>query len=135
MVRRPGRNSRSREYIIAVVLQNGMPRKQLTVASYVAPGPIKLARTRRITLKRITVKHHMAAVSASWKAVPGAARYEITLSTFHGRRRLSVIKGRPRTLTFPNIPVTDAATVTVQPVSANGRHRLGATKALKTRKR
>ncbi len=66
--------------IVAEVTQNGMPRDQLTVATFSAPNP-KLAKARGLKVKRSKGKAKL-----SWKRVAGAKTYLVRVTRADGRR-------------------------------------------------
>jgi hypothetical protein len=77
----PGHGPAGRRTIVAVVEQDGRPRDEITIASYVAPkdrlpGAPRLLRARRAG----------ASVLVRWQAVPGASGYNAVATTSDGRR-------------------------------------------------
>ena len=83
----PGDGPAGRRVIEAIVENDGIPRRTLTVARYVAPRPAKPARPRGIRVRRTR-----AGLRVSWRRVAGAAKYAVSVTTRDGRRRLFVTR-------------------------------------------
>jgi hypothetical protein len=98
--------------IVATVLQNGMPRANLTVARYVAPPRARPAKPR-VTVKRAGTK-----LVVHWHRDPRATRYELRAKLTDGRVLLLLLK-KPQT-TIVAVARTTTATVTVRGVDTAG---------------
>jgi hypothetical protein len=77
----PARGGAGKRRIVAIVEQDGRPREEITVATYVAPkdrlpGAPRLLRARR----------QGASVMVRWQSVAGAKGYNAIVSTSDGRR-------------------------------------------------
>ena len=70
-----------RRDIVAVVEQDGRPRAELKVASYAAPGALRPARPRGVSVSRAP-----SSVTLRWRAVRAADRYEVRVRFDDGRR-------------------------------------------------
>ena len=77
----PARGGAGRRAIVAVVEQDGRPRAELKVASYVAPKDRVLGAPRLLRARRSG-----AGVLVRWQAVAGAATYNAVVTTSDGRR-------------------------------------------------
>ena len=80
---RPGDGPGGRRVIEAIVENDGIPRKTLTVARYVAPRPARPGRPRGLRVRRTRT-----GLRVSWRRVPGAAKYAVSVQTNDGRRRV-----------------------------------------------
>jgi len=79
----PGDGPAGRRVIEAIVENDGIPRKTLTVARYVAPRPAGPGRPRGLRVRRTRT-----GLRVSWRRVPGAAKYAVSVQTGDGRRRV-----------------------------------------------
>ena len=79
----PGDGPGGRRVIEAIVENDGIPRKTLTVARYVAPRPAGPGRPRGLRVRRTRT-----GLRVSWRRVPGAAKYAVSVVTSDGRRRV-----------------------------------------------
>ena len=105
--------------IVARVNQDGMPRRELSVARYLAPAPRVLPAPKKIKVER-TKK----GVKVTWKRVRGADEYWIVVELENGRR-FEVTTSRRRAA-IKGISRLDGARVSVTAVSDDGA--LGKTK-------
>jgi hypothetical protein len=108
----PADGPAGRRKVVALVTEHGVPRKQLTVATYVAPGPLRPPPPKHVGIVRTK-----NALRLSWSASPGAASYDIALTTFNHRKQLFVQPRNKRVLVIPNILSTYTASVAIQGVS------------------
>ena len=99
--------------IIALVSSYGKPRTQLTIASYVAPPPVKPA-----TVKRLKARRSGARLSVTWSKARNATRYEVRATLSDGRRLLSRQKGVR--FSIPRVASRTRATVTVVGLKGDG---------------
>ncbi len=100
--------ARSRRHtVVAEIVQNGMPRAQLTVARFTAEAP----RLRRPAAK---AKRTRRSLALTWRPVAGAQRYLVEV---RGAAVLArVLTARTR-LVLPQAPATGTLTATIQPLS------------------
>jgi hypothetical protein len=77
----PGHGPAGKRDIIAVIEQDGRPRDELKIASYVAPKDRLPAAPRLLRARRAG-----SSVLVRWQPVPGAARYTASVRTSDGRR-------------------------------------------------
>lgn len=99
--------------IIALVSSYGVPRKELSVASYVAPPP-----PRPATPKRLKARRTASALTVAWSKAANAKRYEIRATLSDGRRLLVRQKGTR--VTIPRFATRSRATITVVGLKADG---------------
>ena len=97
--------------IYALVEREGIPRAKVAVAHYVAPGPRRPGRPRRLALRR-----RGSRLLVSWHRVPGAARYAVAWRLRDGRRQATTTK-RPH-IAIRGVPGIDAGRIRVAGVSA-----------------
>ena len=83
-----GHGTAGKRRVFAIVEQNGMPRRRVALTSYVAPAPPRVpapgvvrARVRR------------AGLALSWRRVPEAARYRLTVKVGDGRVLTRSVRG------------------------------------------
>lgn len=95
-----------RRTIQAEVVQNGLPRADLTVARFTAPARHKLVKPK------VEAKRTKTALALSWKRVGGATSYLVEV-----RSATSVLQRlvtRRHAVTFKGTPAAGTLTVTVQ---------------------
>lgn len=97
-----------RRQIVATVMENNLPRKALTVASYLAPSPLRPARPTRLVLTRAGTT-----LNASWRAAKGASSYEVTFTTINHRKQVLELPASKRRVTFTIVRPVDPASVSV----------------------
>jgi hypothetical protein len=100
-----------RRTIVAEVVQNGLPRANLTVARFSAPARPKLVKPR------LTAKRTKSTLTLSWKPVVGAASYLVEVR--NGPTLVQRLMTRKRKVTFSGMPATGALTVTVRALGAS----------------
>jgi PKD repeat protein len=106
----PADGPAGRRTIVATVSQYGLPRRQLVVARYVAPGPLRPGPPRRLALRR-----RRGALQIRWSAASGKPRfYDVLVTSVNRRRLLFELPGSARGVTFPRLAAGDRAVVTVR---------------------
>lgn len=110
---RPAPGPAGTRSIVAVVQRDGVPRKEMTVASYRAPGPQKPARTQRVTITRTSSR-----AVATWTSARGARTWRVVATASDGRR-WSVLLSQ-RSLALPSVFRSKTVRVSVRGVSAAG---------------
>lgn len=105
-----------RRAVLALVQHGGLVTDTVRVGTYVAPGPLRPARVRGVSLRR-----RGNSVTASWRGVGGAARYVVRVRGSHGMRRLRVLSARSRKLRVSRLAPGDRLAVTVSALSRAGR--------------
>jgi PKD repeat protein len=112
----PGQGPAGTRKIVAQVSQRGLPRAELVVASYRAPGPLRLARPKRVRFRRAA-----QSLQISWRAVKGAGSYEVLITTVNRRRELFRIPARKRSVTVAQILKDDRVVARITPLSPSHR--------------
>jgi hypothetical protein len=95
--------------IVAEVVENGLPRKVVTVARFSAAAPPRLA------TPKVTSTRKGSTLVLSWRKVAGAKSYFVTVSA-----ESAVIESKTTSatrLTVSNVPATGPLTITVQPLT------------------
>jgi hypothetical protein len=83
----PASGPRGRRAIAAIVTRQGVPRAQMTVAHYKAPGPLLPGRPRHVRLRRRGSK-----LVVRWKAAPRARRYAVAWALRDGRHQAKIVR-------------------------------------------
>lgn len=98
----PGDGPAGRRSIVARVTQDGLPRKSIVLASYIAPGPDVPGKPRGVKLRAAGG----SAVRATWRAVPRAASYRVTFRLKDGHAATVIVKAsvRPSARTTAFLP-------------------------------
>ncbi|HEY1511879.1 MAG TPA: vWA domain-containing protein [Solirubrobacteraceae bacterium] len=102
-----------RRTIVAAVLENGLVRATLNVATFHAPGARRPARVSHVLLRR-----HGSRVVVTWSKAGGARRYKVHVRVDDGRNQLHTQRGRQLVI---RRTTGHRVSVTVQSVSAAGR--------------
>jgi hypothetical protein len=110
----PANGPRGKRTIEAVVERNGVPRLRKSVATYVAPGPVRPGR-----VKKLTVKRSGHTVLVAWHKATGVNAYAVRIDLSDGRRVLRVT--RALKVTLKGAPRRGHVTVTVVARSRAGR--------------
>jgi hypothetical protein len=105
---RPTEGPAGKRKIVAMVEQNGLPRANLTVGAYRAPGRLHPARPRRLRIDR-----HGSRLVVSWDAPKQGFRHVAYLRRSDDVRQLQVIAAGRRSATFPAVKRGYGATITV----------------------
>ncbi len=95
--------------IVAQVISYNLPRKDLAVASYVAPAPTKPSRPGHVRVSAV----RGGAVRVSWTAAAFAQEYLVAVDTSDGAHLVEFAGGRARSLVIHDVVPITAATVTV----------------------
>jgi hypothetical protein len=104
----PAAGPAGRRTILAVVAERGLTVTQTNVASYVAPGPAKLARPGHVQLRR-----KGEAMTISWREVPGASRYVVQARLRDGRSLVLTVAKSKHAVTVRTVPDFDSGKVMV----------------------
>lgn len=122
---RPADGRAGRRQLIAAVTSRGLPRANIVVATFTAPGPFRPARPRRVRLTR-----RGSALRVTWDRSAGAASYVVRAVLRDGRRKEFVTTRRA--LTIPRVPGIGSGRIMVSGIAANslvGRSRTATLKA------
>lgn len=109
----PANGPKGTRQIVAMVDQNGAPRRQLVVATYTAPAPLRPGRPKSVSVKRAG-----GGVKVSWGRAARAARYLVRVRLHDGTSKLYVLGGKQRALTIPGVATRTFGTVTVAGLTA-----------------
>jgi PKD repeat protein len=100
--------SRSRTIVAYLLNKEDMPRRELAVGHYSAPGALHGGRVRRVKFVR-----HGGTGVITWSAAPGARQYRIKVRGGDGRVQTFIRKPSARSVTITGLIPTDAYTVLV----------------------
>jgi hypothetical protein len=116
-----------RRTIVAAVLENGLVRATIPVASFRAPGARRPARVAHVFLRR-----HGSQVTVTWSKTRGARRFRVHVRVSDGRNQLHTLRGRRLVI---RRATGRRVSVTVEAVSAVGRTGRGRNATLGARAR
>lgn len=103
-----------RRKIVAQITQRGFNvGRPVTVATYTAPGPVKLTRPQNVKVRR-----HGTRITISWDRVAGAARYVVRAILHDGRSLVFLRDAGAHTVTVRSVPGFDAGKVMVAALDA-----------------
>ena len=111
----PAYGPKGKRTIVALVESFGTPRKQLNVASYIAPPPL---RPGTPTALRITRKG--TGVLVSWKPAGRVARYRLMVKLSDGRALLLLPGAKAKSATVARVGKKLKASATLQGEFADG---------------
>jgi hypothetical protein len=97
-----------RRKIVALVEQDGKPRERVTVASYVAPPPLRPGKPRFARLRRSG-----SGVVVTWGPSANATGYAVRATLNDGRRQLFVVGRRVRRVVVPAVSGQFSGRITV----------------------
>jgi hypothetical protein len=101
--------------IVADVSQNGLPREQIVVATYTAPGPRKPSKPKFVHAKRRGGK-----VKVTWGTSVAAAGYIVRVRLHDGTSRLYTVGAKKRSFTVPGVATRTFGSISVQGISQSG---------------
>jgi hypothetical protein len=111
----PGNGRAGARKIVAMVARHGLPRKQMTVAHYIAPPPPKVPAARGVKLKASG-----GTLKVRWRPAVGVNRWFVTAHLPSGATRWELTPGRSG-----RVVVHDYGTITSAKVSIVGEARDG----------
>ena len=111
----PANGPTGKRSIIALVESFGTPRKQMKVASYTAPPPLRPAAPRGLRLKRQGTK-----LVLSWTRTAGLARYRLTVKLTDGRVLLLLPRGTATSAGVTGVAKAETASASLQGERADG---------------
>ncbi|MFT4035197.1 MAG: hypothetical protein QM679_06450 [Patulibacter sp.] len=112
----PADGPAGKRQIEAIVVAAGRQVATKALGSYVAPGTVKLAAPRRVTLSR-----NKRSLGVRWTKVAGAAKYRVTITATDGRKQILTAAGKASKLTIPQVTADDQVKVKVAAVDRLGR--------------
>ncbi len=102
--------------IVAQVLQDDLPRANLTVAKYNAPARRLPGRIRTVSAKR-----GKTSLTIAWPSVANAVEYRVMVTVSDGRTLMLTVPRKSRKVTVPDFTAKDSAKVAVAGVTATMR--------------
>ncbi|MFL5845727.1 MAG: hypothetical protein ACJ762_13655 [Solirubrobacteraceae bacterium] len=131
----PANGPAGKREVVAMVDQNGAPRRQIVVASYVAPAPVRPGRPAFVRAKRSG-----SALKVSWGRAARAARYVVRIKLHDGTSKLFVLGAKARSLKIPGVATRTFGSITVAGLTATSskagpERKAGVKKKPKKRKR
>jgi hypothetical protein len=113
----PADGSAGRRAIVALLTENGLPARELTVAHYVAPKPPTPGKVHGLHVSR-----RGRSFRVTFGRATGASHYLVSINATDGHRSVRVIAGRtPHRVSVPALGYGDAITATVSAVSSMQR--------------
>jgi hypothetical protein len=106
----------TRRTIVAQVIQDGLPRANLTVARFTAPSP-GVGRPGRVRVRRSGSSRAIV----TWGAAPFAARYEVVVVAGDGARTLLTPAKGKRQVVVTGVQKGEGLSLSVVGISARGR--------------
>lgn len=111
---RPGPGPAGVRQIVAVLMRNGEPIKEIPVAKYDAPGEVPLKAPAGVTIHRSGTT-----VGVTWMGVAGAKTYDILYKLNDGEQQVVVAPATANQIDLPEaISPADQVTVSVRPVKS-----------------
>ena len=101
--------------IVAEVIQDGMPRKNLTIARFSAPSP-RVGRPGRVRVRR-----RGKGALVTWTPAPLARYYDVSVVASDGGRIALAPRRGSRQVTVPGVGKKERLTIRVVGISASGR--------------
>ena len=109
-----------RRTIIAWITQDGHPRANLTIASYIVPAPRRLPPPRGLRVTR-----RDATVIVSWRPEAGAVGYALSARLGDGRRVFVVVRAASHQQTIASVPATVGGRLRLTAITDKKLRRLG----------
>jgi hypothetical protein len=111
---RPGPGPAGVRQIVAVLMRNGEPTKEIPVAKYDAPGEVPLKAPGGVTIQR-----NGTTVGVTWMGVAGAKTYDVLYKLNDGEQQVVVAAANATHIDLPEaIDPADQVTVSVRPVKS-----------------
>ena len=104
----PSDGAPGRRQVVALVEQNGLPRTEIVVGSYVAPANRRAGRPGHVRVRRAG-----SGLKVTWRTAARADAYLLRISLKDGRRQQRVVSRRARAASFPGVSKALAGKVTV----------------------
>lgn len=109
---KPAAGPGGKRTVVAMVQHQGVTTGTKTIGSYVAPGPAKPGKVRRLTARRSGT-----VLTVGWKAAKGAARYSVLVRGAKGTRVGRLVGAGTKQLRLPAMRRDEKLTVTVRALS------------------
>jgi hypothetical protein len=111
----PAEGPAGKRQIVALVEQDGIPRREIVVATYTAPPPRRPGRPSRVRLKRSG-----SGIRVTWGPAARAARYVVRVRLHDGTSRLYTVRAKKRSLRIPGVASRTFGSVTVAGLTRSG---------------
>jgi hypothetical protein len=112
-----------------MVARHGLPRKQMTVAHYLAPPPPKVPAARGLALRASG-----RALTVRWRPAAAVRRWFVTAHLTSGATRWEIAPGRSGRVVVHDYAAIASAKVTVVGEASDGRRGKPATAVIKPRR-
>ena len=109
---RPADGPGGRRKIMALVEQNGLPRKTLTAGSYIAPPRPRPGRPRKARIVR-----RGSRLVVSWRAPVPGFRHAVAVDVSDGRSIVLIARAGAKSVTVPDVPQGYGAKATVMGIT------------------
>jgi len=127
----PANGPAGKREIVAQVVQNGIPRRNIVVATYTAPGPRRPGRPRFARVARAG-----GGIRVTWGAAARAARYLVHLRLHDGTNHIYILSRSKRSVGIKGVTASTFGSVTVAGLTATSNRPGPAARAtVKKRKR
>lgn len=110
---RPAFGPAGKRDVVALVLQDGTVRRELTVGSYVAPAPARAGRVRGITVRRSGER-----VTVTWSKAQRAGSYEVLVDLPDGRGEARIVPATHRRVVVSGLAAPGQIRVRVRALRA-----------------
>jgi hypothetical protein len=111
----PAEGPAGKRQIVALVEQDGVPRREIVVTSYVAPPARRPGRPSHVRLKRSG-----SGVRVTWGPAARAARYVVRVRLHDGTSRLYTVRAKKRSLRIGGVATRTFGSVTVAGLTRSG---------------
>jgi hypothetical protein len=112
----PAYGPAGRRRIEALIERDGVPRLRTTIASYVAPGPARPGRVKRLRISR-----RKTTLRVSWGGAAGASFFLVRVDLSNGRHLVRLLGARAHSLTLSAVAKSTHAKVAISARDAHGR--------------
>ena len=109
---RPADGPAGRRRIVALVAQDGLPRRTIVVGSYRAPGTLRPGKPRRLRVVRRGTR-----LVVSFRPHPAGFRHAVYVRLTDGRRLLRVVAPKRRSVTITGVAASVGGRVAVRDLS------------------
>lgn len=118
----PAAGRKGTRQIVAEVTENGVPRTNIIVATYVAPAPAGPAPPKFVRASR-----KKTTVTITWAKVKKAAKYRVHIFLNDGRDLMLLLGAKQTSLPITNVAPSTRGYVTVSALALNGMRGMGKT--------
>lgn len=111
----PAAGPKGKRQIVAEVQENGVPRTNIVVASYIAPPQAKLPPPKFVHVKRAH-----GGVTVTWAKVSHAAHYAVHIQLSDGRDEAPLLGPKAQTFKIPAVAASIHGSVSVRALAISG---------------